>query len=99
MSHAARLHRWLSENQSVMERLVGGVPSLLHGRLPEAQRRSIMRRFQMGDIRYLVCTDLVSRGLDTTMVRIGGKLIDRSSNICLSHSLTPSHAGRSRDYV
>lgn len=51
-----------------MEKL-SGVPSLLHGQLPEAQRRSIMRRFKSGDIRYLVCTDLASRGLDTTMVK------------------------------
>lgn len=62
-----RLHRWLSEDQQVMEQLLGA-PSLLHGGLPETQRHSIMRRFRSGDIRYLVCTDLASRGLDTTMV-------------------------------
>lgn len=81
-----------------MEHLLGGAPSLLHGRLPEPQRCSIMRRFQMGDIRYLVCTDLVSRGLDTTMVRIG-KLVDRLFNSIILYSPTLSHAGRSCDYV
>ena len=44
------------------------MPSLLHGFIPDAQRQTLLARFQSSDIRYLICTDLASRGLDTTHV-------------------------------
>lgn len=57
----------ITENEKLMDSLTS-VPSLLHGAIPEVQRQAIMKRFQAGDIKYLICTDLASRGLDTTQV-------------------------------
>ena len=67
-AHACRLHRMMTENATLME-LLKSVPSLLHGAIPERQRQAIIKRFQTGDIKFLICTDLASRGLDTTNVQ------------------------------
>lgn len=44
------------------------VPSLLHGKFPEKQRRSVYEAFVDGKVRVLISTDLASRGLDTLNV-------------------------------
>jgi superfamily II DNA/RNA helicase len=67
MASACKLHRQVSENETIVETLKT-VPSLLHGSIPERQRQAIMQRFQNGYINFLICTDLASRGLDTTHV-------------------------------
>jgi superfamily II DNA/RNA helicase len=66
-AHATRLHLLITEHTATIEALPS-VPSLLHGAIPEAQRQSVLKNFQTGEIRYLICTDLASRGLDTTHV-------------------------------
>ncbi len=55
------------EDESIMASLEAP-PSLLHGHMPERQRQVIVKRFMEGTIRYLFCTDLASRGLDTLAV-------------------------------
>lgn len=62
-----RLHRMITEHSETM-RLLPSIPSVLHGDIPEKQRQAIFKRFSSGDIEYLICTDLASRGLDTTQV-------------------------------
>lgn len=70
-SRANLLHRQITEedgdNQS-SARLPPSIPSLLHGGLPEKQRQSILNHFLTGQINTLICTDLASRGIDTTRV-------------------------------
>jgi ATP-dependent RNA helicase DeaD len=55
---ADKLHRLLSRS-SLRERL-----GVLHGDLPQGWRKQIMARFRSGQIRVLVATDVVSRGID-----------------------------------
>ena len=44
-----------------------GVPAaVLHGDLPQNKRSKIMAAFRAGQLRYLVATDVVSRGIDVT---------------------------------
>jgi ATP-dependent RNA helicase DeaD len=42
----------------------------IHGDLQQAQREKVMARFRKGDIRFLVATDLASRGLDIPEVSL-----------------------------
>ncbi|XP_033973039.1 probable ATP-dependent RNA helicase DDX28 [Trematomus bernacchii] len=42
----------------------------LHGNMPAAMRAGIFRSFQKGSADVLVCTDIASRGLDTSRVRL-----------------------------
>nr|XP_056718328.1 probable ATP-dependent RNA helicase DDX28 [Euleptes europaea] len=42
----------------------------LQGQMPAAMRGSIFTRFQKGQFDILVCTDIASRGLDTTQVEL-----------------------------
>lgn len=80
MANSCRLHRQLMENENLIDTLISP-PSLLHGAIPEKQRQAIINRFQSGDIKYLICTDLASRGLDTTQVSIQGVLHFDSSRL------------------
>lgn len=48
-----------------------GVPHLrLQGEMPAAVREGVFRSFQKGTVEVLVCTDIGSRGLDTSRVRL-----------------------------
>lgn len=48
-----------------------GVPhARLQGEMPAALRAGIFRSFQKGAVDVLVCTDIASRGLDTSQVRL-----------------------------
>ncbi len=55
---ADKLHRLLSRS-SLKQRL-----GVLHGDLGQGMRRTIMAKFRTGEIRVLVATDVVSRGID-----------------------------------
>lgn len=57
---ADRLHRRLS-------RKIAGVDTI-HGDLPQSARDRVMRSFRAGEIRYLVATDVVGRGIDVTSI-------------------------------
>lgn len=67
-SRATLLHRQITEDESPSLRPLPIPPSLLHGGLPEKQRQSILGHFLTGQISTLICTDLASRGIDTTRV-------------------------------
>lgn len=62
-----KLHRMITENQETIKHL-RSVPSVVHGGIPERQRQAIFKRFMEGEINYLICTDLASRGIDTLSV-------------------------------
>lgn len=66
-ARANSLHQQLTEDPEVLERLTS-LPSLLHGSIPEKQRQSVLNHFMLGNIKILICTDLASRGIDTTKV-------------------------------
>ena len=57
---ADTLHRLLSRS-NLKNRL-----GVLHGDLGQGHRKNIMARFRTGEIRVLVATDVVSRGIDVT---------------------------------
>ncbi|HQR41357.1 MAG TPA: DEAD/DEAH box helicase, partial [Gemmatales bacterium] len=57
---ADQLHRMLMRS-SLKNRL-----GVLHGDLSQGHRKNIMARFRTGEIRVLVATDVVSRGIDVT---------------------------------
>jgi ATP-dependent RNA helicase DeaD len=40
----------------------------IHGDLPQSARDRVMRRFREGEVRYLVATDVVGRGIDVTRI-------------------------------
>jgi ATP-dependent RNA helicase DeaD len=40
--------------------------AVIHGDLPQSQRERIMAAFRTGDIKYLIATDVMSRGIDVT---------------------------------
>jgi len=42
----------------------------LHGGLPQAERSQNLSRFQKGEVRCLLCTDVAARGLDVDGVRV-----------------------------
>lgn len=44
------------------------IPSVVHGLVPDHQRKVIMNKFRQGSIKHLITTDLNSRGIDTTFV-------------------------------
>lgn len=57
------------EQRAEVEWIVKGLPNDLrvgglHGKLDQYKRESMLRRFQRGDLRVLVSTDLVGRGID-----------------------------------
>lgn len=57
---ADQLHRMLARS-NLKNRL-----GVLHGDLSQGHRKNIMARFRTGEIRVLVATDVVSRGIDVT---------------------------------
>ncbi len=52
------------------QKLHGHLPrvSVMHGDLPQPQRERIMKRFRDGEIKFLVATDVVGRGIDVTNI-------------------------------
>ena len=42
----------------------------IHGQKPTSERNDIMQRFRAGDIRVLICTDLLCRGIDVQQVSL-----------------------------
>ena len=52
------------------EKLHGHLPrvSVMHGDLPQPQRERIMKRFRDGEVKFLVATDVVGRGIDVTNI-------------------------------
>src|SRR6476620_12123211 len=38
--------------------------AVIHGDLPQSQREKIMAAFRTGEIKYLIATDVMSRGID-----------------------------------
>ncbi len=55
-------------SQRLFEKLTGKLPRVaaMHGDLDQPKRERIMRQFRDGDIRFLVATDVVGRGIDVT---------------------------------
>eukprot|EP01138_Halocafeteria_seosinensis_P007578 gb/GECG01007746.1/.p1 GENE.gb/GECG01007746.1/~~gb/GECG01007746.1/.p1 ORF type:complete len:782 (+),score=98.75 gb/GECG01007746.1/:1-2346(+) len=60
---ASELTEWLQERTS--SRVAAG----LHRMLPKKKRQQNLQRFLDGQLPILVCTDIASRGIDTTHVR------------------------------
>ena len=42
--------------------------AVIHGDLPQSQRERIMAAFRTGDIKYLIATDVMSRGIDVSNI-------------------------------
>ena len=55
-------------HQRQAEGVTRSVPSLLHGKFTEHERKSVYEACVGGQVDTLICTDLVSRGLDTVHV-------------------------------
>ncbi|MGL4423106.1 MAG: DEAD/DEAH box helicase [Gemmataceae bacterium] len=57
--------RWSDRLYKQMKPHVAGV-SVIHGDLPQGQREKIMRGFREGKLKFLIATDVASRGIDVT---------------------------------
>ena len=57
-SYVHHLYRYLTEEGFSVDKIMGGKD------MDYAERDQIMRRFRKGEIKFLICTDLLSRGID-----------------------------------
>jgi ATP-dependent RNA helicase DeaD len=57
--------RWADNLYRDLKRAVANA-AVIHGDLPQSQRERIMAAFRSGEIRYLIATDVMSRGIDVT---------------------------------
>ncbi len=55
--------RWADNLYRDLKRAVAKA-AVIHGDLPQSQREKIMAAFRTGDIKYLIATDVMSRGID-----------------------------------
>jgi ATP-dependent RNA helicase DeaD len=55
--------RWADNLYRDLKRVVANA-AVIHGDLPQSQREKIMAAFRKGEIRYLIATDVMSRGID-----------------------------------
>ncbi len=55
--------RWADNLYRDLKRVVANA-AVIHGDLPQSQREKIMAAFRTGDIKYLIATDVMSRGID-----------------------------------
>ncbi len=55
--------RWADDLYRDLKRHVRGA-AVIHGDLPQGQRERIMAAFRTGEIKYLIATDVMSRGID-----------------------------------
>ncbi|MBA4067764.1 MAG: ATP-dependent helicase [Isosphaera sp.] len=55
--------RWADNLYRDLKRVVANA-AVIHGDLPQSQREKIMAAFRTGEIRYLIATDVMSRGID-----------------------------------
>ncbi|MBX9623607.1 MAG: DEAD/DEAH box helicase [Gemmataceae bacterium] len=55
--------RWADNLYRDLKRAVRGA-AVIHGDLPQSQREKIMAAFRTGDIKFLIATDVMSRGID-----------------------------------
>lgn len=55
--------RWADDLYRDLKRVVAK-SAVIHGDLPQSQREKIMAAFRSGEIRYLIATDVMSRGID-----------------------------------
>ncbi|QJW93327.1 DEAD-box ATP-dependent RNA helicase CshA [Frigoriglobus tundricola] len=57
--------RWADNLYRDLKRAVPKA-AVIHGDLPQTQREKIMAAFRTGDIKYLIATDVMSRGIDVS---------------------------------
>jgi ATP-dependent RNA helicase DeaD len=55
--------RWADNLYRDLKRVVANA-AVIHGDLPQSQREKIMAAFRKGEIKYLIATDVMSRGID-----------------------------------
>ncbi len=55
--------RWADNLYRDLKRVVAHA-AVIHGDLPQSQRERIMAAFRTGEIKYLIATDVMSRGID-----------------------------------
>ena len=55
--------RWADNLYRDLKRVVANA-AVIHGDLPQSQREKIMVAFRKGEIKYLIATDVMSRGID-----------------------------------
>jgi len=55
--------RWADNLYRDIKRVVAN-SAVIHGDLPQSQREKIMAAFRTGEIKYLIATDVMSRGID-----------------------------------
>jgi ATP-dependent RNA helicase DeaD len=55
--------RWADNLYRDLKRVVANA-AVIHGDLPQSQREKIMAAFRTGEIKYLIATDVMSRGID-----------------------------------
>ncbi|MBY0458823.1 MAG: C-terminal helicase domain-containing protein, partial [Gemmataceae bacterium] len=57
--------RWADNLYRDLKRAVARA-AVIHGDLPQGQREKIMAAFRTGEIKYLIATDVMSRGIDVS---------------------------------
>jgi ATP-dependent RNA helicase DeaD len=57
--------RWADNLYRDLKRVVANA-AVIHGDLPQSQREKIMAAFRTGEIKYLIATDVMSRGIDVS---------------------------------
>ncbi len=59
--------RWADNLYRDLKRAVAKT-AVIHGDLPQSQRERIMAAFRTGEIKFLIATDVMSRGIDVTEI-------------------------------
>ena len=59
------LDAWLSTVPEIKDVTQGKIAAF-HSRIPRQERHKILQKFDQGEVNTLICTDIASRGLDTT---------------------------------